>query len=247
MLSFFRRNTKEPTDLSGLVCDMHSHLIPGIDDGASDPEDSMRLIHSLIELGYKKLITTPHIMWEMHKNTRDIILEGCEGVRNRLSNLNIPLEFSAAAEYYTDEHFDEMLNNDVPLLTLRDKLLLIEFSIMSLPLDLKKIIFSIQIKGYQPVIAHPERYMYFSQRTSWFDEMRGMGCLFQLNVLSLTGFYGKGPLETCHYLIRKKYVDFIGTDLHHDRHLKMIMRSGADINPVVSKLLDSGVLLNPTL
>jgi protein-tyrosine phosphatase len=247
MFSFFRRSTKSQTNLSGLRCDMHSHLIPGVDDGAPDPEGSMRLINGMIELGYKKIITTPHIMWEMHKNTRETIMTGCETVRKMLSNAKIPMEFGAAAEYYTDEHFEEALKNEEPLLTLKDKLLLIEFSIMSLPLDLKKILFSIQIKGYQPIIAHPERYMYFSQRTNWFDEMRAMGCMFQLNVLSLTGFYGKGPLETCHYLIRKKYVDFIGTDLHHERHLKMIMRSADAINPVVSKLLDSGALLNPTL
>jgi protein-tyrosine phosphatase len=247
MLSFFRRKSKNLTDLSGLYCDMHSHVIPGIDDGAEDDEDSLRLIRGLIDLGYKKIITTPHIMWEMHKNSRETILNGSASVRKMLANHKIPLEFGAAAEYYTDEHFEELLKNDEPLLTLKDKLLLMEFSIMSLPLDLKKILFSIQIKGYQPVIAHPERYMYLSQRTNWFDEMRGMGCMFQLNILSLAGFYGKGPLETSHYLIRKKYVDFIGTDLHHDRHLKMIMRSAKSINPVVSKLLDSGMLLNPTL
>jgi protein-tyrosine phosphatase len=247
MLSFFNRKTRNLTDLSGVSCDMHSHLIPGIDDGAPDNEGSLRLINGLIELGYKKVITTPHIMWEMHKNSNQTIQEGCTKMREVLANLKIPMEFGAAAEYYTDEHFEELLRNDVPMLTLKDKLLLIEFSIMSLPLDLKKILFSIQIKGYQPVIAHPERYMYFSQRTTWFDEMRDMGCMFQLNILSLAGFYGKGPLETSHYLIRKKYVDFIGTDLHHERHLKMIMRSGKSINPAVAKLLDSGVLQNPSL
>jgi protein-tyrosine phosphatase len=247
MFSIFQRRTKNLTDLSGLYCDMHSHLIPGIDDGAPDPEGSIRLINGLIDLGYKKAITTPHIMWEMHKNNRETIMNGCEELKKTLANNKVPLEIGAAAEYYTDEHFDELLRNEEPLLTLKDKLLLIEFSIMSLPLDLKKILFSIQIKGYQPVIAHPERYMYFSQRTNWFDEMRGMGCMFQLNILSLAGFYGKGPLETSHYLIRKKYVDFIGTDLHHERHLKMIMRSAKSINPAVSKLLDSGALLNPTL
>ncbi len=245
MFSIFRKKSTVPLDLGVLRCDMHSHLIPGIDDGAPDMESSLQLIKGMSALGYKKIVTTPHVIWEMFKNTPQIISAGCEAVKMRLAEANISMEFSAAAEYFMDDHFEELLRKDEPLLTLKDNLILVEFSFVGQPVRVKEILFELQIKGYQPVIAHPERYMYFNSHKNWYDEMKDLGCLFQLNLLSVTGYYGKAPAELAQYLIRKKYVNLIGTDLHNDYHLKMLRTSAGPIQDIVTKLLDSGMIQNP--
>jgi tyrosine-protein phosphatase YwqE len=226
---------------------MHSHLLPGIDDGVEDLQSSLQLIGHLHDLGYRKLITTPHTMWDMYKNTRETIEKGAAMVNNLLSLHRINMAFSAASEYFTDEHFEEMLRKDEPLLTLKDRMVLVEFSFLSQPIELKKILFNMQIKGYQPVIAHPERYMYFHNHRHQYNEMKEIGCMFQLNMLSLGGHYGRPAAEVANYLIRKKYVDLLGTDLHNARHLKLMQHSSAEIMDGVHRLLDSGMLQNAQL
>ena len=247
MFSFFHRRTKHnETDLHRLGADMHSHLIPGIDDGAPDMDTAVLMIKSMMKLGYHKLITTPHIQGEMYRNTPAVIKAGCQRVIERLAADKIQVDFSAAAEYFVDEHFEEILKSDEPLLTIHGNLVLIEFSFIREPQELKETLFKLQIKGYQPIIAHPERYLYFGAHKSWYDDMKGIECLFQLNILSLCGYYGKGQEELAQYLIRKKYVNLIGTDLHNIRHAQIIKASGT-IMDNITKLLDSGALLNPQL
>ena len=129
---------------------------------------------------------------------------------------------------------------------LKGKKVLVEFSFVSPPLNLKEQLFNLQIKGYEPVLAHPERYTYFAANKSAFDDFKSMGCLFQLNVLSLSGYYGKIPQELANWLVSKNYIDLLGTDLHHQRHLDAL-RAGKNIMPVVSQLLDTGRLLNTGL
>jgi len=246
MFSFFRKKIDAVVDMTELRCDMHSHLIPGIDDGATDMDMSIQLIQSMHELGYQKLITTPHIQWEMYKNTHEIILSGYEAVKKKLEQNKIPVELVAAAEYFLDEHFDELLEKDEPLLAIKDNSVLVEFSFIRQPMDLKDKLFKLQIKGYQPIIAHPERYLYYGAHRHWYDDLKEMGCLFQLNMLSLCGFYGKKQEELANYLIRKKYVNLVGTDLHNLRHIQ-ILKSSSSIMNAVKKMLNDGVLENPHL
>jgi tyrosine-protein phosphatase YwqE len=151
-----------------------------------------------------------------------------------------------AAEYYLDDHFDQSLNDNTPLLTIKDNWLLVEFSFVAVPVNLKQTLFNLQISGYQPILAHPERYLYFADDKKKYDELRDAGYFFQLNLLSLTGYYGKGPQELAEYLIKKKYIDLLGTDLHHDRHLRAYQSAG-QLNDQVKFLMDTGNILNPTL
>ena len=165
MFSIFRKkNVERIADFSALNCDMHSHLIPGIDDGSPNMATSMELIKGLMDMGYKKIITTPHIMWDMYKNNNEIIQIGCEAVKKELRKNGIDVEFHAAAEYFLDDHFVDLLQGKRPLLTLKDNLVLVEFSFVEASINLKEILFQLQIKGYLPVIAHPERYLYFKQQ-----------------------------------------------------------------------------------
>ena len=125
-------------------------------------------------------------------------------------------------------------------------MVLVEFSFIRQPMDLKDKLFQLQIKGYQPIIAHPERYLYFGAHKDVYDELHNMDCVFQLNLLSLCGYYGKKQEELAQYLIKKKYVSLLGSDLHNIRHVN-ILRASSHISNTVKRLLDSGALLNPLL
>ena len=169
MFGFFKNKEKEQLDLSGLVADMHNHLIPGIDDGATDMESSIVMIRAMHSLGYRKFIATPHVQWEMFKNTHEIIENGAQAVRERLAETEMKVEFRGAAEYFLDEHVDELLEKNIHLLTIHKNMVLVEFSFIRQPMDLKEKLFQLQIKGYQPIIAHPERYLYFGAHKYVYD------------------------------------------------------------------------------
>jgi len=224
---------------------MHSHLLPGIDDGAADVETSIRLIKGLQQLGYKKLVTTPHILWDMYKNTNEIILEKFELVKKKMEEEKLDVELEAAAEYYIDDHLEELLAQKRPLLSFGNKMVLVEFSLASAPFDLKDVLFEIQLQGYQPVIAHPERYSYKAGQKKFFDELKDVGCLFQLNILSLTNHYGSEVTDLAHYFCKKQYYDLVGTDLHHSRHIDAL--HNPSLSSPLKRLLDSGKIQNPNL
>lgn len=244
MFSFFKKRPADgANDLSGLRVDMHSHFIPGIDDGAKDLETSIRLIRGLIGLGYKKIITTPHINADIFPNTPEIIHNGQALVAAELKRLAIDVEFHAAAEYLMDDHFIRLLSEDQPLLTLKDNYVLVELSFAVPAINLKDLLFQLQLKGYVPVLAHPERYLYFGANKGWYEELRNLGCLFQLNLLSFCGHYGPDSSQLAEWLVKKKFVDLLGTDMHHEKHLE-ILSTSSRIFRTVNHLLDAGIIRN---
>lgn len=232
-------------DLSALKVDMHSHLLPGIDDGSPDIATSINLIKGMMELGYTKLVTTPHIMWDMYKNTSEIILQKLEIVRDAVKSEGLNVEIDAAAEYFLDDYVGELVKNNKPLLTISGNMVLVEFSMAYPTHGLKDILFDMQMQNYQPVIAHPERYLYLDQNKEFYEELKDIGCLFQLNLLSLGGYYGKSAQELAQHLIKKGHYDLVGTDLHGFRHLEGLQNPA--IIPPLMKLLDSGKIRNPEL
>ena len=247
MFSIFSRTKsgQQKADFGLLKVDMHSHLIPGIDDGSPDLEASLHYIRGMMVLGYTKLITTPHIMWDMYQNERDDILKRLEVLQSAVKKEGIAIELHAAAEYFLDEHVELLLKNNEPLLTISGNMVLVEFSMALASMNLKDILFEMQMKGYQPVIAHPERYIYLDKNKDFYDELKNIGCMFQLNLLAVGGFYGKAAKELANYLIKKEYYDLVGTDLHHDRHLEALG------NPLLAdplaKLVATGKIRNSLL
>lgn len=233
---------KEKFDFSFLNTDMHSHLLPGIDDGAKDLQDSLQLIRGFKELGYCRLMTTPHIMWDMYRNTADIIKEKLELVRQAVRQEGIDIEIDAAAEYFLDEHVMQLLEKKEPLLKIGGNMVLAEFSMVYPPLNIKEILFEMQMQGYQPVIAHPERYSYLHQNKDFYSELKDAGCLFQLNLLSLSGGYGRTVTDLANYLLKNNFYDMVGTDLHHIGHLEALKRFQAP--PLLRDWLASGKVLN---
>jgi protein-tyrosine phosphatase len=232
-------------DFSMLNADMHSHLIPGIDDGSPDMETSLQLIRGLSQLGYKKLITTPHIMGDMYKNEREDILKRLSALTAAVHTEGLQVEIHAAAEYFLDDFIADKIKKNEPLLTISGKMVLVEFSLAHPSLSLKDILFDLQMQGYQPIIAHPERYIYLENHKAFYDELKDIGCLFQLNLLSLSSYYGRTAHDLAQYLIRKGYYDLVGTDLHHVRHLEALRNPS--LTAPLQKLLESGKIRNAEL
>jgi protein-tyrosine phosphatase len=232
-------------DFTLLNADMHSHLLPGIDDGAEDIENSLELIRGMRDLGYKKLITTPHVMWDMYKNTHEVILEKLAEVQAAVKRAGIDVQIHAAAEYFLDEHVEELLRNKVPLLTIKDNMVLTEFSMAFPSMNIKEILFEMEMQGYQPIIAHPERYTYLEKNKDFYRELKDVGCLFQLNILSLGGHYGRSVTELAHYLLKNDYYNLLGTDLHHSGHLEGLQRF--EMPPNVKELIEKGKIINNQL
>ena len=240
----FWKKKPAAADLSWLVTDMHSHLVPAIDDGSQDMVTSLNLIRGLADLGYQKVITTPHILWEVYPNTNDTITNGIEEVRKAAANEGINVHLHAAAEYFIDDHFEQLVKTKQPLLTLSGNLVLVEFSMVTAPMDLQQILFDLQMENYQPIIAHPERYIYLNRRKEFFDDLKAAGCHFQLNLLSLTGHYGTAVTELAEYLIKKNYYDYAGTDMHHQKHLEALRKLPS---APLKRLQDSGNIRNHLL
>ena len=247
MFKLFSRskNTSPENVYQLLKTDMHSHLLPGIDDGSPDIATSLKLIQGMVNLGYSKLITTPHIMWDMYKNSRENVLGRLELLREEVKKAGIPVEINAAAEYFLDDHVAQLLKNNQPLLTISGKMVLTEFSLAFPSHSTKDILFEMQMQGYQPVIAHPERYIYLQQNKEFYEELKDIGCFFQLNMLSIIGHYGKSVQELANYLVKKNYYDLLGTDLHHAGHLEALKQSS--LTNQLSKLVGSGRFRNAEL
>ena len=206
-------------DFSAIGVDMHSHLIPGIDDGSQSLQESIYLIEQLHTFGYRKLITTPHIMYPGFENGPETILPGLELLRSELKVKNIPVEIEAAAEYYYNEHFFEKIEQK-DLMCFSGNKVLFELSTMNGPADLREKVFAMTSNGYVPVLAHVERYPYLYERgLDEFEYLRNMGVLLQVNIGTFVGVY-KDQLKFIAYkLAENKMLDLIGTDLHGERHL----------------------------
>ena len=245
MFKLFSRKKSDKPLFDVLRTDMHSHVLPGIDDGAQDVTMSLELIRGMKELGYSKLIATPHILWEMYPNTRDGILDVLDEMRDAIKEQQIEIELYAAAEYFLDDHVAGLLKKKEPLLTFGDNYVLTEFSMASPPIDVKEILFEMRMQDYQPIIAHPERYVYLEQDKEFYDELKDAGYLFQLNLMSLTGVYGKSVQRLANYLAEKEYYDLAGTDLHNQKHLKALHDSA--IMAPLDKLLETGKIRNTQL
>lgn len=223
LLSAFRKKEDPLPGYGDLGVDMHSHLIPGIDDGAKTIEDSILLIKELQALGFRKLITTPHIMSDYYRNTPENILSGLAAVKEAIAAEGIAMELEAAAEYYIDDGFVRKLENE-KLLTIGDNYLLFEISYINCPDNIHDIIFRMMVLGYKPIMAHPERYPFWYADFSQYQKFHDQGVLLQLNTNSLSGYYGIDAKRTAEKLIENGLVDLLGTDCHHMRHIEGLHR-----------------------
>lgn len=245
MFSFFRKKSNSPADFSFLGTDFHSHLIPGIDDGAKTVADSIAMIKGLVDLGYTRIITTPHIIGDYYPNTPKIIRAGLKKVKKGLAAAGIDVSVEAAAEYFLDDYFEKIMDSETELLSFGQQHILVEFSTFAAPQNGQDLIFKLKTRGYQPILAHPERYLYFMDRFDQFEQLKSAGCLFQVNLLSLAGHYGGGQKKLGIKLLKAGMVDFLATDLHRVGHLDKIQKVFND--RTVRQLLEQTTFKNKDL
>lgn len=229
MLGIFKSNRHlHSADYFPIRTDIHSHILPGIDDGSPDLTTSISLVKGLMESGVSRSIATPHIISDLFPNNAESIHKALEKLKNELVKQQIDFEVSAAAEYMMDSYFLELLQKKVPLLTIKNNIILTEFPFAFMPDHVEDISFSIFTEGYQPILAHPERYGYTHGNYKVYHRWAEIGFHLQLNLLSLTGYYGNEPAKAARYMLKHDLVTYVGTDMHHARHLE-VLKSPASI------------------
>lgn len=246
MLSIFKNKTPLIDDFPENFIDIHCHLLPNVDDGSKSFEESLLLLKRMHFYGIKHVVLTPHIMEGVWENSSVFL-------NKRFNELNDYLQKSSfnevrlhlAAEYMLDSKFNSLLKQE-KLLTLKDDFLLIEMSYLSPPINLYETIFEIQMAGYKPILAHPERYKFLHNHFEEYHKLKNVGCYFQLNLLSLTNYYGNDVKNTAIKLLKEKLIDFVGSDTHHQRHLNSLEKiNNKAIIQLIKPILQNNAVLNP--
>lgn len=233
------------TSYALMGADMHSHLIPGIDDGSTDMETTLAMLKEYQQIGFKKIITSPHVVSDGYNNNTATILAGRDKVREAIKSSEINIEFDAVAEYYLDESITAKIEKK-DLLTFGKNYLLVEVSYFEKQLNTEELLYQLQVAGYRIILAHPERYPYYYENDfKTYRSFKDRNIYFQVNIGSLVGKYGKNAQQTAERLVDNNMVDFLGSDLHKLTQFQT-MREALATKHVV-KLLNNEKLLNRTL
>jgi protein-tyrosine phosphatase len=218
VFSFLKKN-EQPAQL--LTTDIHSHFLASIDDGAKNWDETLEMLRLIQSLGYQKFITTPHIMSDVYRNEPIGIFKRLDELKKIIQEKSIDIKIEAAAEYYLDEELMKRLTNKEKLMTFGKNYLLFETNFLSEPLQTKEFIFQATSQGYQLILAHPERYEYMTLEKA--EDLRNRGVLFQLNTLSVLGFYSRPVQRMAYKMIDRGWVEFLGTDCHSPLQARYIV------------------------
>ena len=245
--NIFKKKGVEENDATPFInpieVEFHSHLIFGVDDGCETIEQSIELLKGFAKLGMRKVITTPHVMSDFYKNSKENVYPKRDLIRQRLVEENINIEFEAAAEYMIDDGFEKKIAAG-NLLTFgpEGKHILFELPFMTEPPNLNNCLFELQIAGYKPVLAHPERYLYYANDHEKYIALKERGILFQLNMLSGLGYYSKPVADATQFLVKNKLIDLVGSDTHHIRHMQLL--PGAINHKIYREVCEAELLNN---
>ncbi|MDR1006168.1 MAG: hypothetical protein LBL74_04815 [Bacteroidales bacterium] len=243
-MSIFNINkNKTPvlSDFSALHTDIHSHLIPGIDDGSQDMETSIVLLRELQNLGYKKVITTPHIKNEIYPNDVDNLESLADNLRKEAQNEGLEIEIEVGAEHLVDEDMHKRILEG-KFKTFGDNYLLLELPFIYAPMGFEEDLFELQCRNYKIILAHPERYIYWEYDKEKFVELKDRGILFQANINSFTGYYGRKEYELVKWFANNNMIELLGTDTHGLRHIDNIRKALS--SPLLAALISSGKIIN---
>ena len=261
---FSSKKTKKKTSrqvrncLSDLVTDVHSHLVPGVDDGAHDMEMAIALIKRLQDLGFERLVITPHIMSDLYPNTSEILLPIFEELKKEVAKKLPPIDLLLGAEYFLESNFLDLLSDaggkDDTLLTFpcidplsgeKMKMILFEFAFHEAPNEemLTDAIFKMQTSGLTPVLAHCARYPYWHMEREKLEDLHSKGVVLTVNAATLVGAYGDLAQETAQYAIEKGWIRMVCSDTHAPHHIAAVKE--LETSSLLAELMSSGLLLNP--
>ena len=236
MFNFFKKEKKTvATEPFPVTTDIHSHILAGIDDGSPDIATSLKLVKGLYDLGYRKLLATPHVIGDLYRNNPLIINRELETLKNACADAGIDIELSAAAEYMLDDYFLQILRQKEQVLPVYGNIILTELPYSVIPMNVNETIFEILTAGYQPILAHPERYFYYHKNFDEYFKLKELGFTLQVNLLSITGYYGPPVAKAAKFIFENDLADYVGTDMHHVRHLDAL--SSDKTNIILNKYL----------
>lgn len=224
MFNIFKRSkgAVEPQEFF-FKTDIHCHVLPGIDDGSPDAATSVELIKRMKAWGLERIIASPHVTNLTFPNTPETVGAAREALKKALADDGTDMVIENSAEYRIDDLFARELEAE-RLMTLPNNYILIENPFVREPGNLDSVIFDLQVRGLRPILVHPERYSYYYKHHERYEVLHNAGAMFQINVLSLAGGYGKDERKIAEILIEKGLVDFVGTDLHNAAHADIIDR-----------------------
>lgn len=218
MFNFFKKSS-EPISV-WFSTDVHCHVVPGVDDGSPDADTSSRLVAAMYEMGIRHIVATPHVTQSTFENDASTLAEPVQRLKDVLKRDGVPVRIDQSAEYRIDELLQKHIEQG-DLMPFPDNYLLIENSFIQEPWNLEQLVFDLQVRGFKPILAHPERYLYYHARGNRYEELH-RNLLFQINLLSLAGYYGKQEKKMAESLAKAGMVDFVGTDLHGWRHVECL-------------------------
>lgn len=234
---------------NALHIDVHSHIVPGVDDGSSKLEESLALIERLVEMGYKGAVVTPHVHSDIYPNNRHTLEPAFEQLRTVTAQRWPEFSLQLAAEYFLDEHFTDCIAagdllhfHAVDDIGQPVKCVLFEFGFHEPPINHEQVIFDLQMAGYTGVLAHAERYPYWHSNQGEVQALADRGIWITVNAASLSGAYGPEMYRVAHTLLENGTAKMICSDAHGMRHmdsLKAISKS-----PVVHRWIDAGDVLS---
>ena len=242
----FRKKKYEPIPIfEFLGTDMHCHLVPKVDDGSKCIEESVECMKALASVGYKKMILTPHFQTPRFENDEDDIVRRYEEMKRQAADMGVEIDICGiGGEYRIDSGFAKRLENP-RFLQIGGKYVLVEFSLHQQMMGCDEMIFDMQMKGYEVILAHPERYPYLNVGGSRMEQLKNQGVFFQVNVLSLGGFYGEEAKRRAFEMVEGGLVEFLGTDTHNSMYAQALI--DLTHNRKVEKLLMNHEFLNKTL
>ena len=242
MFHFFSKKEYLVDHLSGFV-DIHNHILPGIDDGAKTVEDSIELIKGFGEFGVNNFICTPHIMENYYANNPTSILTSLALLKNELKMQGMAsVKIAAAAEHMIDAGFEKLLDTNT-MMPLAASYILIEMSYLQPSINFDEALIKIKEKGFFPILAHPERYVYLHSRPHEYKRLKKKGLLFQTNMLSFSDYYGKDVKKMAHKLLEENLVDFIASDVHkiaqvdYLKKISLSKKTLRDIQKIIEKTI----------
>lgn len=243
--SLFKKKYEPRPIFEVLGCDMHNHLVPKVDDGSKFLEESLDCLRTLKAVGFKKVYITPHFQYPRFQNDEDDIRRRYADLKETVESMELGIEMAGVAgEYRIDSGFAKRLENP-RFLKVADKYVLVEFSLHQQMMGCDEMIFDMQMKGYEVILAHPERYPYLGVQSSRMEQLKNQGVFFQVNILSLGGFYGEEAKRRAHEMLDRGWVEFLGTDTHNTLYAQALSDLSRDRK--MEKILEKHTFLNNTL
>lgn len=245
MFNLFKKKYTARPIFAALGTDMHCHLVPKVDDGSKCIEETIDCLNTLKAVGYNRVIITPHFQHPRFPNDEDDIKRRFEEVKQQAADAGVEIELAGiGGEYRIDSGFAKRLESP-RFLQVGGKYVLVEFSLHQQMMGCDEMIFDMQMKGYEVILAHPERYPYLGAPSSRMEQLKDQGVYFQVNVLSLGGFYGEEAKRRAFTMLDQGWVEFLGTDTHNVLYAQAL--TDLTHNRKVEKILEKHQFLNNTL